>query len=279
MPLITFLNPNEIIENKFAEIVSIPSKFLEKLKDQNRRMEFLDDPNFFFSIIHIPEYNKQDKLIKQIELDVCYEKSKNQGYLFFDNTNNFAIRYQQNINSITYSNYAELLFEIYKLIQEDEIKIIDHILSDTNTIKDEYYARLSADVLIRHLTNNQINISGLKLILSNQIKFLEYSKQYLKHSAYQILMYRQTEIKDELNYANEFSGTLMNSMNTKFEVKTSNDIYFWTKYTFIAIVGTFFFDILSIFISHSNYAWFAWAIGVTACIILIVYTLYNFKKD
>lgn len=279
MKPIIFVNPNDLIQESLAEKLAIPEVYLTKLKAENRRMEFLDHSGFLFFIILIPEYNKKLKVIVQVELDILYDKTTNQAYLFFLNSDNFANRYNQILSSIKYDNYSDLIYEVLQIIQDDEIKIIDHIQNDTSIIKDEYYSKIGAEILIRHLTNNQINISGIKLILSNQIKFIDYSKQFLSENQYRNLTYKQFEIKDELNYASEFSETLMKSINTKFEVKTSMDIYTWTKYTFIAILGTFIYDIFSVFIGHTPYVWISWVVATFLCAVIGYITLSKFKRD
>jgi hypothetical protein len=279
MPLVIFNNPDIIVEEEFAQITSIPPIIFQKIKSSNRRIEFIEQDNFSFSIIHIPEYDKQKKMIVQVELDICYEKDQNQGYLFFFDSIYFSSKYNESFKNIKYSNYGELFYQVLRIVQIDEQSIIEHILLDTNTIKEEYYSKISAEILIRHLTNNQINISGLKLILSNQSKSIESAKQYLKPSSFEQLEYFESEIKDELTYANEFSGTLMNSIDTKFEVKTSNDIYIWTKFTFIAILGTFIYDIFDVFISSSHRPNFAWFIATLICVLLVFITLRKFRSE
>lgn len=274
-----FKNPDIKISQEFADKFGLDFEILTKLIAANKRVEFVDDVKFCFGIIYISEYNKISKSVNQFEVDIYYDKQHNQSYFFAFNTEYFFDKYFDYFKQLRYNNWGELMYRILGLVFEDETKLIEHILDDTNSIKSEYYTKTAPDVLIRHLTNNQINISSLKLILANQNKAVDIISGYIPLGEKAHLNYQKNSISDELIYAQEFCKTLMDSINTKFEVRSSRDIYTWTKYTFVAIIGTFIFDVLTIFIDHSDSPFFAWVIGVVLTIFLLLFTLQNFKKD
>ena len=56
--------------------------------------------------------------------------------------------------------------------------MVEHILSDTNEIRKNYFVGVDNYKLIKDLTSSQINISTLTLITSNQNKLLTLIESY-----------------------------------------------------------------------------------------------------
>ncbi len=234
--VIIFQNPDEIIQQNFFIKMGLSADVISKIKFPNRRIELLKDKNFIFAVIHIPEYHKNLKALNQIEINIYFDKLTLQAYVFAFDTEYFFDKYSSQINQITYSNFGELIDKFLSIILQDETKLIEHILEDTQQIKSEYFAKADPSMLIRHLTNNEINISALQLIISNQNKLFELVQPYISKIEQSSIAYSRHNISDELEFAKEFCHTMMNSINTKYNVKEADTMYKLESLMFIIFV-------------------------------------------
>ncbi|MEI6887261.1 MAG: hypothetical protein WCK31_03440, partial [bacterium] len=122
----------------------------------------------------------------------------------------------------------------------------------TKEIKQEYFKNSDTYVLIRHLTNNLINISSIELISSNQNKLINLLEEYVSKNQKSILNYKKNYLGEELKYASSFCNTLLESIGTKFQVKSSNDLSRYTKYSFVVFVATFIVGLITLLITDNT---------------------------
>lgn len=225
----------------------------KKIAEENNRVEFLEkDGNYVFAIFFIPEHRKELRSIETVEINILYDIKDKGIHFFANNTEYFFDKYSEEISQIEVKSFGYFLEKFLSLIFVDTTRIIEHILSDTEEIKKEFLRNSDTYKIIRHLTNNQINISSLKLMVSNQNKLIELINDFMTKNQQNSLNYRKNYLIDELNYATEFSDTLMTSINTKFQVQSSDDLYRFTKLSFITFVATLFLTALLVYMESTS---------------------------
>ncbi|QQR93863.1 hypothetical protein IPJ91_01745 [bacterium] len=223
--LIIFQNPEEIIQQNFFINFNLGEEFIKKIKFPNRRIDLSEENDFIFIVMYIAEYDLKLKVVNQIELNIFFHKETQHLYLFAYNTKYFFEKYKVEFEHLNFHDFGEFIEFFFDIVLKDEVKIIEHILEDTYQIKSEFFAKANSATLIRHLTNNEINISTLKLISATQNKLLDLLKPYLQYTHQTQIDYERNNILDELNFANEFCHTLMSSINTKYNVKEADAIH------------------------------------------------------
>jgi hypothetical protein len=259
----------------------IPEEIKQRITISNSRIEFVENNDFLFIIFYIPEYNKKTKAIDTVEINIIYHNNDKSVDIFANNSEYFFEKYSEEIKAISFKSFGTFLEKFLSLIFEDVSRIISHILGDTNEIRKEYLERADNYEVIRHLTHAQINISSLRLIFANQNKLIELVNDYMSKTQQSSLNYKKTYLEEELNYAKEFCETLMTSINTKFQVRTSDDLYRFNKYAFMTFVSTLSLTLLIIFRDDhlegvSNY--FLAGLWLVAASILFVLIFFRNKK-
>jgi hypothetical protein len=237
MPITILKNPTQSELDVLLPYLQ-EEKILEKIKKNNIRIEFINKQDYALIILYLPEYNADTKSITSTEVDIYYEKKDNNAFIFAYNTLYFFDKYGEDINSIKFTSFGVFIRKFLDILLEDEAQIVDHILEDTEKVKNEYNLNLDSYEIIRHLTRNEINISSLKLISANQNKLIALLEKHLSDSAIQAIDYKRSYVAEELDYEHEFCKTLMDSINTKFQVKSSEELYRFTKYSFMVFVAT-----------------------------------------
>jgi hypothetical protein len=220
-----YQNPNTDTIYEIATKYSFSQKIVDTILSNNKRVELQECDDFFLLISYIPEYVKESKAIRDVEIDICFDKRTQDIVIFAFGTKYFFSKYSKELSNIKYSTFDNFLIQVFEVITLDQSKIIEHILKDTEEIKNEYYAQSEAPKILRHLTNNQINISALKLILSNQEKFLDLLVNRISKGQQKQILFEKFNLMDGITYAEEFSRTLMESINTKYNVKESENMY------------------------------------------------------
>jgi hypothetical protein len=247
-----YLNPTP---SEIQEILPTLSTTLEetdqsRIKIPNSRVEFIERDNYLFVIFYLPEYRKETKTIEIVELDLFFNTKENIVHIFANNTEYFFQKYHEQLKEIKFSSFGKFLQQLLAVVLEDEAKIIDHILGDTTDIRKEYTSSKNTYSVIRYLTNNLINISALNLLVSNQHKLIESVNDYFSKNQLETLNYKRNYIVEELVYAKDFCDTLMNSINTKFQVKSSDDLYVFTKYSFIIFLAELVISFIGFFLDN-----------------------------
>jgi hypothetical protein len=222
-------------------------EIVTKIQNNNVRVEFSKHEKYVFLIFYIPEYIVRDRTISITELNVFYDRVSKEVTIFAFNTSHFFKRYEKQVESIRTSSLSKFLEDILSIILEDEAKIIDHILEDTRDVKEEYRSSKEAGILIRHLTNNLTNITTLTLICDNQDRILDEAEDYIRHYEDSQISYQRNYIHEELAFSKDFCKTLMDSINTKYQVRMSDTLYAYTRFTFIIFLTSAIFQVVFAF--------------------------------
>jgi len=260
--------------------LTVPESIREKITFNNSRIEFKESEGHLFMIFYIPEYNKHTKSIDTVEINIVFNTGTKDIDLFANNSNYFFEKYYTEVESINFKTFGGFFEKFLSLVFEDVSRIVSHILGDTNAIRKEYLDKSDNYKVIRHLTNAQINISSLKLIFANQNKLIELVNDYMNKTQQSSLNYKKNYLEEELNYAKEFCETLMNSINTKFQVRTSDDLYRFNKYAFMTFIGTLFLTLLILFRDDQAHktSYFLTGLALVIIAILIVTIFFRNKK-
>ncbi len=276
---------------KLIEIVTNPKKedfaafekkypkldqaILQKIKGSNIRIELHKHEKYIYLIFFIPEYVSELHAIKSIEVNVFFDKAKHKATIFGFNTSHFFKKYRGELEAITHFSFGSFIDQWLQIVLEDEARIIEHLLQDTKSVREEYKNDTDSNLLIRHLTSNLINITTLRLIINNQQKLLEHVETYIRDYEDSIVNYKRTYISEELEYAKEFCETLMHSINTKYQVRQADSLYAYTKYTYVFFLAGATFQIAYAFIDDPS------PIKITfwiASMITLLGTLLMFRK-
>ncbi|MEI6462603.1 MAG: hypothetical protein WCO33_02960 [bacterium] len=279
------MNGLKVIKNpdkKLLETVVIDMKLeasiAEKIYAVNNRVEFKESADQLFLIFHLPEYNSKSKSIESVEVNLLYNLKDNNAVVFASNTEYFFDKYKQQLEAIEFKSLGKFFEEFMSIVIEDEAKMVEHILMDTNDIKQEYFKNSDTYVLIRHLTNNLINISSIELISSNQNKLINLLEEYVSKNQKSILNYKKNYLGEELKYAASFCNTLLESIGTKFQVKSSNDLSRYTKYSFVVFVATLIVALLTLLIGDRTEGSIFFIGAVIASILSTIVIVLVFKS-
>jgi hypothetical protein len=90
------------------------------------------------------------------------------------------------------------------------------------------------------------------MIVDNQDKLIEKAEKYVRDHGEVPISDRRTHIREELTYAKEFCQTLMDSIDTKYQVKQAEILYAYTKYTFIFFLAGASFQVVYGFVQDSS---------------------------
>lgn len=234
--LTIYTNPDTETHKTLQSEYKFNDEIFQILERSNKRVEVKYDATSIFLIMHIPEYDTKAKAIRQVELNLLYDCTNENAMILCYNTSYFFDKYKSNIQNIIFTSFETLLEKIYRIIFEDVSLIIDHLLEDTSSIKDEYYTKSDPAMLVRHLTNNLINISTLKLIVSSQNKLINILQINFKLDEKGSLEYKKNNINHELEFASEFCDTLLQSLDTRYEVKESENMWRLESIMFVIFV-------------------------------------------
>ncbi len=238
--------PVEVLNAELQKL-PVPDEIKNKITVPNSRVEFVENEDFLFMIFYIPEYNAKRKSIDSVEINILVDLKEKQINLFANNSSYFFEKYSQEVAAISAKSFGSFFEQFLSLVFEDVSRIINHILHDINEIRKEYADKADNYKVIRHLTNAQLNISTINLIFANQDKLIELVDDYISKTLQTALNYKKTYLEDELSYAKEFCGNVMQSINTKYSVRTSDDMYRFSKYSSIIVVSNFFIALLLLF--------------------------------
>lgn len=257
-----FPNPTKRdIDSFLKKHPKLNEDIVTKIQNNNVRVEFSKHEKYIFLVFYIPEYIQKTRSIATIELNVFFDRVTNEVTIFAFNTNHFFKRYGKQVESIRTVSLSKFLEDILSIILDDEAKIIDHILQDTREVKEEYHNSKDSSLLIRHLTNNLTNITTLTLICDNQDRILDEAEDYIRHYEDSPISYQRNYIHEELEFAKEFCQTLMKSINTKYQVRMSDTLYAYTRFTFVIFLAGAVFQIVYAFHNDPTPAkitfWFA----------------------
>ena len=221
----------------------LDTSIVKKIQENNVRVELRKHEKYVFLIFYIPEYITQTRGIASVELNIFYDRQENSATIFAFNTNHFFSRYKRHIEKIKVTSFSKFIEDILTIILDDEAKIIDHILQDTKEVKEEFQSAKEPVSLIRHLTNNLTNITTLTLIFDNQDRLLDKAEEYIRHYEDSVISYQRNYINEELEFSKDYCLTLMNSINTKYQVRMTDILYVYTRYTFILFLAGAVFQI------------------------------------
>lgn len=238
MSIVVITNPTPQEIDTINDIIPGDEVIIQKIKRNNTKVEFIEKQNFIFAILYLPEYHSEKKSIKSVEVNIYFNKTTKKIYIFAYNTLYFFERYHENILGIEYKTFGTFIKKFLDVILEDESKIVEHIVEDTETVKEEYYRLVNTYEIIRHLTQNEINISSLKLISASQNKFLDLLEKHISGNGFEAIEYKRSYVSEELEYMHEFCKALMDSINTKFQVRSSEELYIFTRNSFIIFILT-----------------------------------------
>lgn len=213
-------------------------EILSKIQESNIRIEYQAKESYVFIILYLPEYNIKTRSIENTEVDIYFNKENNNVHIFAYKTLYFFEKYKLEILALPHNSFGVFIKKFLDIVLEDESKIIEHILEDTESVKKEYNNGEDTYSIIRHLTRNEINISSLKLISANQNKLISLLSKNISKDSMEIIDYKRAYVSEELEYEHEFCKTLMDSINTKFQVKNTEALYVFTKYSFIVFLAT-----------------------------------------
>ena len=222
------------------------------IERDNIQVVFHRHAEWVFLVFHVPEYVASRKSIESVEVNIFYDRATNRSTIFAFDTQHFFTKYKKEIESIEFKSFGIFLEKLLDVILTDESRIIEHVLLNTKAIKSEYTAGVDASVVIRHLTNSLIHISTLKLIVDNQDKLIGKAETYIRNYEDSPIGDMRTHIREELVYAKEFCQTLMDSIDTKYQVKQAEVLYAYTKYTFIFFLAGAAFQIAFAFIEDPS---------------------------
>lgn len=227
-------NPKKAEVNAFHKKYPHADKtVLQKINGDNIRVEISRHDLYVFMVFHLPEYVVRRRSIETVEVNIFYDRKKNDVTVFAFHTDHFFKKYEDSLRAIKYNSFSKFLESLLNLVLADEAKIIEHILQDTRDVKQEYQSSKDSALLIRHLTNNLTNISTLKLICDNQDQLLNKAEEYIRNYEDSPIHYQRNYINEELTYAKEFCQTIMHSINTKYQVRMTDIMYAYTRFTFV----------------------------------------------
>lgn len=275
------LNLSEDALAKKLKKLPVSEYIKNKITVPNSRVEFIEEEDFLFMIFYIPEYNPKRKSIDSVEINILVDLKDKQIELFANNSSYFFEKYKQEIAAISVKSFGSFFEEFLSLVFEDVSRIINHILHDINEIRKEYADRADNYKVIRHLTNAQLNISSINLIFANQDKLIELVNTYVSKTLQTALNYKKTYLEDELKYAKDFCGNVMQSINTKYSVRTSDDMYRFNKYSSIIVVSNFFMAMLFLFRDNTKAQtpeYIYMSIVLILCAALIITVFFRNKK-
>lgn len=271
-----YINPQKKELSRFrASYPSIDPVVMQKIETDNIRLDIHRHELYVFVIFHIPEYIVNSRTIESVEVNIFYDNKLNKAFLFAFHTSHVIRKYEKQILSIQFNSFGKFLESILNILLDDEAKIIEHILQDTREVKEEYKSSRDAVVLIRHLTNNLNNISTLKLIYDNQDQLLNKAEEYIRNYENSVINYQRNYIGEELTFAKDFCSTLMNSINTKYQVRMADILYIYTRYTFILFLAGAVFEVAYAF--HNDPS----PIKITfwlACLITLAGSLFMLRR-
>lgn len=216
---------------------------LAKLIADNIRLEIRRHEEYVFVVFHIPEYSERTKSIESVEINIFYDRESNDADIFAFHTVHIIRKYEKQILAIEHGSFSKFLERILDILLEDEARIIEHILEDTKAVKEEYTTSKDSVAIIRHLTNNLNNISALKLIYDNQDQLLTHAEEYIRNYEDSVISYKRSYISEELAFARDFCANLMNAINTKYQVRMTDILYAYTRYTFILFLAGAVFEV------------------------------------
>lgn len=260
------------------EYLNVTDSIKQKITVANSRVEFKENEQHLFMIFYIPEYNKSTKSIDTVEVNIIFDLEEKTVNLFANNSSYFFEKYQTEISEINFKTFGGFFEKFLSLVFEDVSRIVNHILNDTNEIRKEYLDKSDNYKVIRHLTNAEINISSLRLIFANQNKLIELVNDYMNKTQQNSLNYKKTYLEEELNYAKEFCETLMNSINTKFQVRTSDDLYRFNKYSFMTFISTLLLTLLILFRDDQAHKTNFLYSGIIIVLVSIIFVLVFFRN-
>ncbi|MFO0704014.1 MAG: hypothetical protein U0525_04800 [Patescibacteria group bacterium] len=241
-------NPkNKDIEKFIKNHSNLQEDMMQMIRDNNVRVRLSLNNEHVLLVFYIPEYIVAKRKISSVEINAFYDRKKNEATVFAFNTNHFFDKYKKQIESIEFKTFGKFLEGLLSIILEDEAKILEHILQDTQEVKDEYATSRDSTIVIRHLTNNLTNITTLKLLFDNLNQLLDKAEEYIRNYEDSIINYQRNYITEELQFAKEYCETLMTSLNTKYQVKMTDILYSYTRYTFIIFFSGAVFQIVDAF--------------------------------
>lgn len=239
-----FVNPSKKDLSGFHKhYPSLDPAIMQKIEKDNIRFGIDRNDQHILMVFHIPEYIVRSRSIESVEINLFYDRKLNNAFLFAFHTAHVIRKYEEQILAITYNTFGQFLEKILNILLDDEAKIIEHILQDTREVKEEYRSSKDSALLIRHLTNNLNNISALKLIYDNQDQLLTEAEEHIRNYEDSNINYQRNYIGEELTFAKDFCGTLMNSINTKYQVRMTDILYIYTRYTFILFLAGAVFEV------------------------------------
>lgn len=272
------INPDDNSLNSLIAELKTSPQISEMIQNSHYRIEFVEEEQHLFIIFYIPEYNSKKRMIETVEVDVLFNLQEKSATVFAYNTEYFFEKYADKINSIKVKGFGSFIEKFLSVILEDESRIIEHILSDTEEIKKEYAEKSNHYALIRHLTNNQINISSLKLIATNQNKVLELINDYLTKNQHESLTYKRNYILEELNYAAEFCEALMTSVDTKFNIQTSEVLFKFARYSFAIAAAEMVILLITFYQGDMQSGLNFFSMGILASLIVTIIVFFTFRK-
>jgi len=244
-------NPkNKEIDSFIKKYPNLKSDMANMIKEDNVRVRLTLNNDHVLLVFYIPEYIVSKRKISSVEVNAFYDRKSSSAVVFAFNSDHFFDKYKKQIESIEVKTFSKFIEDLLSVILEDEAKILEHILKDTQEVKEEYTSSRDSTLLIRHLTNNLTNITTLKLLFGNMNQLLDKAEEYIRNYEDSIINYQRNYITEELQFAKEYCETLMNSINTKYQVKMTDNLYAYTRYTFaifllgaiVEIVSTFHGD-------------------------------------
>ena len=263
-----FINPTKLEIGQFRKLYKdIDPQVMQKIEGDNIRVEINRHESYVFLAFHIPEYILQSKSIESVEINIFYDRKLNDAFVFAFHTSHVIRKYEKQIRAIQFTSFSKFLEQILTILLEDEARIIEHILQDTRSLKEEYKSSKDSSLLIRHLTNNLTNISALKLVYDNQDQLLNKTEEYIRNYEDSTISYQRNYISQELEFAKDFCQTLMHSINTKYQVRMTDIMYTYTRFTFVLFLTGAVFEIVYGFINDPSPAkltfWFC-GLGILA---------------
>lgn len=247
------INPSKQEIVQFRKLYkNVDPLVMQKIEGDNIRVEIHRHESYVFLAFHIPEYAGKTKSIESVEINIFYDRKDNNAYLFAFHTSHVVRKYEKQIRAIKFTSFSKFLESILTILLEDEARIIEHILQDTRAVKEEYKSSSNSSLLIRHLTNNLNNISTLKLIYDNQDQLLDKTEEYIRNYEDSTISYQRNYISEELEFAKEYCQTLMHSINTKYQVRMTDIMYTYTRFTFVIFLTGAVFEIVYGFVNDPS---------------------------
>ncbi len=220
------------IESFIKKHPNLKEETSKMIRENNVRVRLTLNNDHVLLVFYIPEYIVESRKISSVEINAFYDRRKNEATVFAFHTNHFFDKYQKQIEKIQVKTFSKFIEDLLSIILEDEARILEHILQDTQEVKEEYTSARDTTILIRHLTNNLTNITTLKLLFDNMNQLLDKAEEYIRNYEDSIINYQRNYISEELTFAKEYCQTLMKSINTQYQVKMTDILYRYTRFTF-----------------------------------------------